>query len=605
MTKEAEVGDRFTGKVVKTTTFGAFVELAKGTDGLLHISNVKPGERAESVEDVLNQGDELDVTRGRGRQGARPDRPAALRRPVGRGQVAPRSCANVGTGDRGPRRGGGRDGGARRPRAARRRRRGRDAAAEQRQPAASADGAARGRRAHRARLGRLRVITEAVPSVRSVALGLWVRTGSRDETPAQAGVSHFLEHLLFKGTERHSAIEISELFDGMGAAANAATSKESTAPPRALPGRAHRGGFRAPCRHAARALAAPDEVDSERDVVLEEIAMYEDEPQDRVHDVLAEAMYGDHPLGRRVLGDAEVIASIPVAEIAAYHGAALHGPEPRGRRGGPSRPRRDRRAGPAPVESSDAPSDQDRPAARARRRAAVRASRPKDTEQYHICFGGPGIARGDERRFALSVLDAVFGGSTSSRLFREVREKRGLAYAVGSYTEQYTDRGRGRDVRRHPRGQRRRGLRDHRPRAGRACATTGSAPTELERAKEHVKGRMVLALEATGARMTRLARAALFDAPLLSLDEMFARVEAVSRDDVAELAAELYDPERLSAACIGPQTGPLPRRHRLGEPGAGRGLEQLRGMLRYRVRCRRVRVQAWRQALPHLPRLRR
>ena len=149
--------------------------------------------------------------------------------------------------------------------------------------------------------GGLRVVTEAVPSVRSVALGLWVRTGSRDEDPAQAGVSHFLEHLLFKGTEEHSAIEISELFDGLGASVNAATSKESThLYARFLDEHTDRA-----FDLLAEMLLAPTypEIDSERDVVLEEIAMYEDEPQDRVHDVLAEAVFGDHPLGRRVLGE--------------------------------------------------------------------------------------------------------------------------------------------------------------------------------------------------------------------------------------------------------------------------------------------------------------
>ena len=137
--------------------------------------------------------------------------------------------------------------------------------------------------------------------MRSVALGLWVRTGSRDETPAQAGVSHFLEHLLFKGTERHSAIEISELFDGMGASTNAATSKETTH----LHARfldEHTDDAFDLSRRCCSGRRYRRRIDSEREVVLEEIAMYEDEPQDRVHDVLAEAVFGDHPLGRRVLG---------------------------------------------------------------------------------------------------------------------------------------------------------------------------------------------------------------------------------------------------------------------------------------------------------------
>ena len=163
----------------------------------------------------------------------------------------------------------------------------------------------------------VRVVTEAVPSVRSVALGIWVRTGSRDESPAQAGLSHFLEHLLFKGTERYSAIEISERFDGLGASVNAATGKETTH----LHGRFLDEHTEEVFELLAEMLLAPTypEIDSERDVVLEEIAMYEDEPQDRVHDILADAVFGDHPLGRRVLGEADVIASIPVPQIDSYH----------------------------------------------------------------------------------------------------------------------------------------------------------------------------------------------------------------------------------------------------------------------------------------------
>jgi predicted Zn-dependent peptidase len=397
----------------------------------------------------------------------------------------------------------------------------------------------------------IRVVTEEVPGVRSVALGLWVRTGSRDEAPGEAGVSHFLEHLLFKGTERHSAIEISELFDGMGAATNAATSKESTHLHARLLDEHTDEAFRL----LAEMLIAPsmpvEEVDSEREVVLEEIAMYEDEPQDRVHDVLARAVHGDHPLGRRVLGEAEVIGSIPVPQIARYH--------------------HDRYTKPNIVVAAAGHLDHD--AIVELTQAYVRAPggasnglqpdseangaprfmfQPKDTEQYHICFGGPGIARADERRFALAVLDAIFGGSTSSRLFREVREKRGLAYAVGSYTEQYTETG----MVAMYLGTRADNVQEACAIVGRELGNlraAGISAEELERAKEHVKGRMVLSLEATATRMSRIARSILFEVPLLSLDEMLERVEAVTEDDVTALVAELYDPERLSAACIGPQ----------------------------------------------------
>jgi predicted Zn-dependent peptidase len=394
----------------------------------------------------------------------------------------------------------------------------------------------------------IRVITEAVPSVRSVALGLWVRVGSRDEDPEHAGVSHFLEHLLFKGTERHSAEEIAQIFDGLGASVNAATGKEST--------HLHARFLDMHTERAFELLSemflgpSYPEVDSEREVVLEEIAMYEDEPQDLVHDVLGEAVFGSHPLGRRVLGRSDVIASIPVPEIDSFHhthyvapsivvAAAGHLEHARiaelaGRHLAPS------------TERGEAQSNGTGPDGAARIRF-----KQKETEQYHVCLGGPGIHRDDERRFALGVLDAIFGGSTSSRLFQEVREKRGLAYAVGSYTEQYTECGM---VAMYV-GTREDNVAEACEIIGRELASLradGISGEELGRAKEHVKGRMVLGLEATAARMSRIARSELHAVPLLSLDEMLARVDAVTEQDLAELARELYDPGRLSAACIGP-----------------------------------------------------
>ena len=392
----------------------------------------------------------------------------------------------------------------------------------------------------------VRVITEEVPSVRSVALGLWVRTGSRDETPAQAGVSHFLEHLLFKGTPNYSAIEISERFDGLGASFNAATGKEST----------HLYA-RYLDEHTEQVFgllgemlleSTFPEVDSEREVVLEEIAMYEDEPSDRVHDYLADAVFGDTPLGRRILGRSEVIATIPVPEIAEYHAG--------------------RYTGGNIVVAAAGSLDHEQIVALAERLVpeagdgaeTLRPEQPpadgrivfatKDTEQYHICFGGPGINRADERRFALSVLDSILGGSSSSRLFREIREQRGLAYSVGTYSEQYTETG----MAALYVGTREENVEE-------ACSIIGTeldriravpvAPEEIDRAKEHVKGRLVLAEESTAARMSRIARSVLHGIPLLTLDEMLARVDAVEVDDLSELAAELYGPERLSAACVG------------------------------------------------------
>jgi predicted Zn-dependent peptidase len=396
----------------------------------------------------------------------------------------------------------------------------------------------------------VRVATEVVPSVRSVALGLWVRTGSRDETPAQAGVSHFLEHLLFKGTERHSAIEISELFDGMGAATNAATGKESTHLYARFLDEHTEEAFELMGEMLLAPSLPPDEIDSEREVVLEEIAMYEDEPQDRVHDVLAEAIYGDHPLGRRVLGRADVIGGVPVPEIASYHDARYTAQNIVVAAAGHLEHDRIVELSERVLGSAERGGDDGALGNGAVERARLRFYE-KVTEQYHICFGGPGIARSDERRFTLGVLDTIFGGSVSSRLFREVREKRGLAYSVGSYTHEFVDRG---FVAMYV-GTRADNVAEACEIIGRELVKLrdeGVGDDELARAKEHVKGRMVLGLEATGSRMGRLARSVLFDIPLLSVDEMLERVDAVTADEVAELSNEVYDPARLAAACVGP-----------------------------------------------------
>ena len=392
----------------------------------------------------------------------------------------------------------------------------------------------------------LRIVTDAMPSVRSVALGFYVGVGSRNEGHEEAGISHFLEHLLFKGTERFSSTEINEIFDGMGAEINAGTGKETTS--------VH---ARFLDQHLERAYdvmadmvlrpSYPD-IESERQVVIEEIAMYEDEPSDKVHDVLADALFGDHPLGRPIIGRAEVIGSVPVPQIAAYHDARYVAENLVVAAAGSVD--HDRLVA-LTEEAFAAPSgDLARfEPAPALERATLRFHE-KATEQYHLCLGGPGIARADPRRFALRVLDTILGGSSSSRLFQEVREKRGLAYAVYSYASQYADSGHvGVYVGTRP------------DNVGAAMEVIGEelrrlqdepiSCEELDRAKENVKGRTVLAMESTSARMGRLGGSVVMDVPLLTLDELIAAIEAVSHDDVTALAREMFAPELMSAAGVG------------------------------------------------------
>ncbi len=393
-----------------------------------------------------------------------------------------------------------------------------------------------------------RVISEKVPSVRSVALGFWIGAGARDEKPERAGVSHFIEHLLFKGSRSHDARAIAEIFDEMGTELNAATSREHTVV-----------YSRVPDSHLERALRVMAEMvfeptfaelDAERDVVLEEIAMYEDTPQELVHDLFSEAVFGDHPLGRPVIGTAEVISSVGRRTIAAFHRAMY--------------------ASANVVISAAGNVDHDplvallngsgtgTPAGRApSRRPLVKAPAPglrflcKETEQYNVCIGAPGISRSDRRRFAASLLDSILGGSASSRLFQEIREKRGMAYAVYSFTSQYTDTG----LVGVYLGTREDNLASSLEITAEQIADIAAGnlrERELERAKENLKGRIMLSMESTSNRMTRLGKSIVTDTELLTLERIIAEIEGVDAEQIAELAAVLLAPERLSVAGIGP-----------------------------------------------------
>jgi predicted Zn-dependent peptidase len=394
----------------------------------------------------------------------------------------------------------------------------------------------------------VRIVTEALPSVRSVSVGFWIGTGSRFESDDQAGLSHLLEHLLFKGSAKYASVEIDQIFDSMGAELNAGTGKETTSVYARVIDSHLDDAFDVMADMVFRPTL--DDIDSEREVILEEIAMYEDEPQEKVFDLLGEAVFGHDPLGRAIIGRAEVISGTPAAEIASFHhgrytpaniviaaaGAVDHDAF--------VELARERTAGPLGAAALT-PRPPHLPGAPARR------FERKDSEQYHVCLGAPGLSRHDDRRFALRVLDTVFGGTTSSRLFQEVRERRGLAYAVYSFTSAYQDTGQvGLYV-----GTRGDNLVQALSVVGAElarCRTQPATGEELHRAKENLKGRVVLALESTGARMNRLGSELLAGAPLMALDEVVARIDAVTLEDLTELAEELWAPERLSAAGIGP-----------------------------------------------------
>jgi len=386
-------------------------------------------------------------------------------------------------------------------------------------------------------------------SVRSVALGFWIGTGSSAEDEPQAGLSHLIEHMLFRGTDRYESLEIDQTFDAMGAELNAGTGKETTSVyarvldvhlPKALDVIADM---------VWRPRFAEDDLVNEREIVLEEIAMYEDDPQDKVFDVLGEAVFADHPLGRAIIGRSEVVAGTPAGGLRAFHAERyVPGNVVVAAAGSVDHDDLVERIERAQVERAGA-AVPDLVSPPSPTPAQVRFL-TKDTEQVHVCLGGPGIARDDERRFALRVLDTIVGGTSSSRLFQEVREKRGLAYSVYSFQSLFAGTGQvGLYL-----GTRPDNLAAAMRVVGDELARVREEPPtaeELDRAKENVKGRIVLGLESTAARMNRLGASLLADLPVLTVDEIIEHVDAVTREDLAELAGSLFAPERLSAAGIG------------------------------------------------------
>jgi len=395
-----------------------------------------------------------------------------------------------------------------------------------------------------------RVISERIPNVRSVALGFWIGAGSRDETDAKAGASHFIEHLLFKGSHAYTAQQIAEIFDGLGGELNAATSREHTMVYARVPD----GHVQTALDVMTDMVFAPSfgDLDSERAVVLEEIAMYEDTPQELVHDLFSEAVFGRHALGRPVIGTADVISSVTKRVLSTYHRQMYAGGNVVIAAAGNIEHNKFLRM------LQRAQSQQRPPAGGPRvRRPLVKAPPPgfrfakKDTEQYHVCLGAPGIARSDRRRFAASILDAILGGSASSRLFQEIREKRGMAYSVYSFASQYTDTGLvGIYV-----GTRAENLGPCLDIAAEQLADIAAGnlrAEEIARAKDNLKGRIMLSMESTSNRMSRLGKSLITDTELLSFDRIIAELDAVEADEVAELAGLLFTPEKLSISGIGP-----------------------------------------------------
>lgn len=398
----------------------------------------------------------------------------------------------------------------------------------------------------------LRLVTESMPHVRSVSVGVWLTRGSRHEPVAHAGIAHFVEHMLFKGTATRSAEDIAQQIDSIGGQLDAFTSKE------------YAGYFiKVLDEHLPVALDVladlvtrpafdPDEIGREQKVVLEEIKMAEDTPDDLVHEIFAERFWNGHALGRPILGTAASVSALDAPALRRYFDEAyvtrnfvvsavgrLEHERLRDLVGEAF----------AHARHDGPPIDEPRPVT-----AADVVIRRKDLEQSHVCFGTPGLAQSHEARYAGYVLNTVLGGSMSSRLFQNVREKRGLAYAVFSSLSAYRDAG---------------ALTVY---AGCANEAVGELVDvvveelrrlrrepieagELRRAKDHLKGSLMLGLESTSSRMSHLARQEIYDDRTDSLDGMLAGVEAVTAERVQALATALFAGDALGLTVLGDVNG--------------------------------------------------
>ena len=405
--------------------------------------------------------------------------------------------------------------------------------------------------------GGLRIITEHVPGVRSASFGIWAGVGSRDESPAMAGSAHFLEHLLFKGTPTREALEISAEIEAVGGDLNAFTSKEYTCFYARVLDQDLPLAIDILSDISVNALLRRADIEQERHVILEEIAMRDDDQADSAHELFAAAMFGDTDRGRPILGTVDTIKAAKIGNIHRFY-AKHYTPHKlviaaAGNVDHATVVRQVKRAYSHVLDGASLPAEQ-----RAMRKAnsighGVQVLK-RDTEQAHMVWGVPGLARDDKRRYAVGVLNAILGGGMSSRLFQEVREKRGMAYSVYSFVQGFADCGQVgvyvgslpskiddvlvvvKDV-----------IRD--------VMLNGVTEEELNRGKGQLRGGMVLGLEDTGARMTRIAKGELVTGELPSIDEALARIDAVTLEDVAAVAAELFS-QKPTLAVVGPFSNP-------------------------------------------------
>ena len=395
----------------------------------------------------------------------------------------------------------------------------------------------------------IRIVTKQVPQARSVAMGVWVNVGARDEKAKEGGLSHFIEHMIFKGTERRTALQIAKEFDAIGGQCNAFTSKECT------------------CYYAKvmdthvdtmvdllsdiflNSVFDPSEIERERQVIFQEIKMLEDTPDEHIHVLLAQAVWGSHPLGRSILGTPESVIRFDSDTIKEYFGRAYQ-------------PERIVIAAAGNLEHGSFAQSIAMAFEVVRNRNNfpertkptmdwVATAHPKDLEQVHICLGSKGVHTTDPRRHACVLLNVVLGGNMSSRLFQEIRERRGLAYSIFSFASSYCDTGLlgvyvGVDKANTQEVLR---LIVKEMKRFKEKPINGS---ELRNAKEHLKGGLYLAAESTDNQMTRLAHNEINFGRHIPLEELVDNIEKVTAEDILRLAQDAFHDKAVSLALLGP-----------------------------------------------------
>jgi len=395
----------------------------------------------------------------------------------------------------------------------------------------------------------IEVLTKYMSNVRSIALGFWVKTGSRNESQSMNGMSHFLEHLLFKGTETRSAKQISETFDGLGAELNAFTGKEYTC----YYTRILDENLDVAVENLSDMISNPafkeDDIKSEKEVVLEEINLHEDSPDERVHDLFAETLWKEHPLGESILGHLDTVKKFEREDVIRYFKKQYSSRNIIVVGAGHLEHKELLKLAQVYLKDIDGDASiKDKIDAKVKPRVKIQG---KKTEQAHICYGFEGLSASHEDRFSLGILDNVLGGGMSSRLFQEIREKRGLAYSVFSYHSFYRDTG---SIVAYA-GTRpsnaelvieliKKEIED--------IAKKGIKKSELDRTKSQIKGQLVLSLENTGNRMMRLGKSEITHGEILSLNELIRRIDEVTLEDVQRVAQSIFLPEKNVLTVIGP-----------------------------------------------------